>query len=427
MEGYVMGSIRLRKDNGNLFFDFHYLGKRCREQTALKDTKANRKLTEAALAKIEIDIASGQFDYSKYFPNSKNLHLAIQNLFHAVPAMNTNSEFRGIVNETTQTPLLEVFANTWFDEMKISWRRTYIKTIRITLDKYLIVQFGDRMVHSILREDLLAYRSSLGKALGRNGQTLSSRRINAIMLAIRQILNEAADRFHFNTPTQRIKPLKVRKVDIAPFTLDEVQLIINRVRVDYRQYLIVRFFTGMRTGEVDGLKWKYIDFERRQILVRETFTAGEMEDDTKTEQSKREIHIAEVVYQALKIQFEATASLSEFVFCNSEGNPLNLNNFTNRVWAPLLRHLKIAYRKPYMMRHTAATLWLAAGENPEWIARQLGHSSTEMLFRVYSRYVPNMTRQDGSAFERMLASKLQSPQATIAPSTLPQEHTNTTL
>ena len=60
--------------------------------------------------------------------------------------------------------------------------------------------------------------------------------------------------------------------------------------------------------------------------------------------------------------------------------------------------------RPYQMRHTAATLWLAAGENPEWIARQLGHTTTEMLFRVYSRYVPNLTRNDGTAFERMLAA-----------------------
>ena len=58
------------------------------------------------------------------------------------------------------------------------------------------------------------------------------------------------------------------------------------------------------------------------------------------------------------------------------------------------------------MRHTAATLWLAAGENPEWVARQLGHATTEMLFKVYSRYVPNLTRQDGSAMERLLAANL---------------------
>ena len=57
------------------------------------------------------------------------------------------------------------------------------------------------------------------------------------------------------------------------------------------------------------------------------------------------------------------------------------------------------------MRHTAATLWIGSGEAPEWVAKQLGHTTTEMLFKVYSRYVPNLTRRDGAAFERMLAER----------------------
>jgi integrase len=112
-----------------------------------------------------------------------------------------------------------------------------------------------------------------------------------------------------------------------------------------------------------------------------------------------------IVYDALKRQHEATGKLSEYVFCNREGMPLDNKNFTDRVWVPLLRHLGLKLRRPYQMRHTAATLWLASGESPEWIARQLGHSSTEMLFRVYSRYVPNLTRRDGSAIDRLLASR----------------------
>jgi integrase len=71
------------------------------------------------------------------------------------------------------------------------------------------------------------------------------------------------------------------------------------------------------------------------------------------------------------------------------------------------------------MRHTAATLWLASGEAPEWIARQLGHSSTEMLFRVYSRYVPNLTRQDGSAIDRLLATRFATTNAVPAPAPAP--------
>lgn len=81
---------------------------------------------------------------------------------------------------------------------------------------------------------------------------------------------------------------------------------------------------------------------------------------------------------------------------------------TKRVWYPLLSYLGLTKRRPYQTRHTAATLLLASGENPEWVARLLGHSSTEMLFNVYSRYIPNATRQDGSAFDRLIQQQTSS-------------------
>jgi integrase len=63
---------------------------------------------------------------------------------------------------------------------------------------------------------------------------------------------------------------------------------------------------------------------------------------------------------------------------------------------------------------------LASGEAPEWIARQMGHSTTEMLFRVYSRFIPNLTRQDGSAFERLMAAQMQSlPHPVVHPENTP--------
>ena len=69
----------------------------------------------------------------------------------------------------------------------------------------------------------------------------------------------------------------------------------------------------------------------------------------------------------------------------------------------------------FEMRHRAARLWLASGEAPEWVARQLGHSSTQMLFSVYSRFVPNMTRQDGSAIDRLLATRFATGDAGGSP------------
>ena len=172
-----------------------------------------------------------------------------------------------------------------------------------------------------------------------------------------------------------------------------------------RSYLITRFFTGMRSAEINGLRWKCVDFERREILVRETFTQGIFEY-TKNDPSQREIAMSTPVFKALKRQFEITGhgGRDGLVFCSRQGTPIDAKNFTNRIWKPMLVDLDIAYRRPYNTRHTCATLWLASGESPEWAARQLGHANTQMLFSVYSRYVPNLTRNDGSAFERLLTS-----------------------
>ena len=306
----------------------------------------------------------------------------------------------------TNLPLFRAFTGQWITERSVEWRRSHLRTLRSTVNAHLLPRFGDLPIGRITREDVLAFRTTLAALPGRkDGSTLSPKRINSVMAILRQILNEAAERHGFVSPVTTLKPLKMRRTDVRLFSLAEVQLLLSSVRFDYRDYLAVRCFTGMRSGEVDGLQWKYIDFERQLILVRETRVLGE-DEYTKTDGSQREIQMSRVVFDALKRQEKATRSLSRYVFCNREGNPIDNKNFVERIWNPLLRHLGLESRRPYQLRHTAATLWLAAGENPEWIARQLGHANTEMLFKVYSRYVPNLTRQDGSAMERLLTANV---------------------
>lgn len=386
-------------ESGLLFLDFKFLGKRLREQTTLPDTPANRKRLQKALDRIETEIALGSFDYEKTFGKPMPQP--------QVDASETDvGPLSSSVGPTADTPLFRDFAQVWFAEAEVSWRRSYTITQRGAIDKYLIPFFGDKAVGQISKADVLAFRASLAKVPARKSDsTLSNRRVNAVMKPLRQILNEAADRFAFTSAYRNIKPLKMKRSDVSPFSLEEVQRILTTARPDYLQYFTVRFFTGMRTGEVHGLKWKYVDFERRLILVRESIVLNE-EDDLKTDGSLRDIQINQLVFNALKAQHDATARLSEYVFCSRLGKPIDNQNFLNRVWSPLLRHLGLPHRRAYQMRHTAATLWLASGEAPEWIARQLGHTSTEMLFRVYSRYVPNLTRRDGSAMERLLAQHI---------------------
>jgi len=386
-----MGSIRARKTKsgpGHLVIDFRYQGVRCREQTLLEDTPENRKRLKALLAKIEREIAIGSFQYTKYFPHSPRAK-------RFVPQPSSSH---------TGTPLFREFAEVWMVENAPRWKRSVIKSYRYTLDSLLLPRFGHYEVGAITKADILAFRNELATTPSRGGRPKSAARINNIFKPLRGILNEASDRYDFPNPVRNIKKLPEKRKDIQPFTLDEVMLLCREVRRDYQNYLIVRFFTGMRSGEIDGLKWKYVDFDRNLIAIRETVVAQE-EDTPKTQSSYRDIMMLPIVREALLDQRKYTGD-RELVFCNRSGRPIHQNNFRRRIWVPLLKRLGLAVRRPYETRHTAATIWLASGENPEWVARQLGHSNTEMLFRVYSRYIPNLTRKDGTAIKALIEEKI---------------------
>lgn len=391
-----MASINVR--SGKLQVDFRYKGHRCREQTRYTDTPANHSKLKKLLERMEAEILLNTFTYRDYFPKSAKAAFFEELEAKSALAISNRRDSRG-----SEHPTFAEFTDIWLSEKRIEWRDSHNRSVTNLLNCYILPAFGEKIVSDITKAEILQFRSTLAKEPKRKSSSLKAASINKCMAPLRMILNEAADRYDFSSPYKGIKSLKIERFDVQPFTLEEVEYFLQNVRADFRSYYTVRFFTGMRTGEVDGLQWKYIDFERREILIRQTVVHGKM-TYTKTDGSQREIYMSQPVFNALMQQKQVTGK-QQFVFSQRNGKPLAHNNVTKRVWHPTLRYLGLTKRRPYETRHTAATLWLAAGESPEWIARQLGHTTTEMLFRVYSRYVPNLTRHDGSAFDRVLSQE----------------------
>jgi integrase len=381
-----MGHIRTTKA-GYLYFDFFYEGARCKEYTELKETAENMKLMEKAMSKIDSEIALGTFIYLKYFPESKN----VGKLADQQKAANDKMAF-------------DKFARKWYRISKVEWKYSTQQDFYSIMEMHLIPHFKDTDISTITKGVLKEFRSGLALKDGRQGKNMSNKRINNIMAVLRLIINEACDEFNMRSPFDKIEPLTIIQKDINPFSPAEVKTFLNGVRRDFRNYYTTRFFTGMRTAEIDGLQWRYVDFISKKILVRETWQRKRW-DTPKTKRSIRDIMMSPIVEGALREQHLITGHL-DFVFANKRGNPLDHNLVTKRIWYPTLKRLGLQLRTPYQTRHTAATLWLASGENPEWIAKQLGHSSTEMLFSKYSKFVPNLTRKDGSAFERFLENNI---------------------
>jgi len=247
------------------------------------------------LTRVESEISLGTFNYLATFPGSKTgIRLSqrrdgadVGETSGSAALLTSGGAGQGArvaaaSDAAAATPLFRDFAELWVQECGLGWRASHRATVRSTLNRHLIPAFGDVPVGLISKADVLQFRTVLAKHSGRGGNaTLSAKTINRVIQVLGQILGEAVDRFDFVNQVKKVKRLRQSRVEIHPFSMDEVQLLINKVRPDYRDYLVVRFFTGMRTGELHGLRWSRVDFERRQLLVRDAWVRGKL-DETKT-------------------------------------------------------------------------------------------------------------------------------------------------
>jgi len=125
--------------------------------------------------------------------------------------------------------------------------------------------------------------------------------------------------------------------------------------------------------------------------------------------------------QGLKSLQEAEAVLagrepSERVFSAAEGGPMREDVFRKRVWTPLLRRAGVRYRKPHSLRHTFASLLLAAGGPDQilYVQKQLGHHSPEFTLRVYGHLLPRGDRRAVDVLDDPTGATGRNPRATAA-------------
>jgi integrase len=256
-----MAKVTARKETGKLVIDFTYRSVRCREQTALADTPQNRKRASAVVQRIKAAIVDGTFAYGDFFPGSAlatrfDLSGQVSALTPSIPAVVSATAAAAAEASAPATPTFREFTKVWLAEHQVEWRRSHIKVLLSTVEGHLLPYFGDRPVGNITKPDIFAFRAKLADLPGRAQAKMSNKRINGILAPLRQILNDAAERYGFVSPCATLKPLKVRKTDVDPFTLDEVQSILATARRDYHDYFTTRLLTAMRTGEAHGLKWK---------------------------------------------------------------------------------------------------------------------------------------------------------------------------
>lgn len=276
--------------------------------------------------------------------------------------------------------------------VKIKDRKVKSSTLtdyRGAMNYHILPHFGDTPIHEIGYLDVEVFISEL---------KCTNKRINNILVPMRSLMKFALKAGLIDkNPLDLIENLKVSKPDIDPLSMDEVNRFLEVVEPFYRPFFTVAFFTGMRFGEMAGLKWKNVDYKLGVIKVRETRVRGE-EGRPKTAGSVRDVKIMPPVVEALRDQRKITMGRSDYVFLNQKGRPLLPNSINYHIWKPALKKAGLKPRSLYQTRHTFATLMLDGGELPGWVQKMMGHESLKMILERYYSYIKNYERDDGNSF-----------------------------
>jgi integrase len=166
----------------------------------------------------------------------------------------------------------------------------------------------------------------------------------------------------------------------------EVAALADAIPPRFRALVLVAAYTGLRWGELAGLRVKRVDLLHRQITVAEQLleVRGRLAfGPTKTGAGLRTVTLPTVAAEALAehLSVYAEAGPEGLVFPAERGGPIRRSNFTRRVWIPTTRVAGVEGLRFHDLRHTAATLAVAAGASTRELMVRMGHSSSAAALR----------------------------------------------
>lgn len=355
------------KSGKGIEIDFYYEGVRRRETIKLPPTKANLKFAANKRAAILHEIALGTFNYALHFPSSR----------HAATL--------GKLSNKTVGEALEEFLHNTRRKYEASTLRGYKSAINF----HLIPAFGNTQIRKLTAKHINEWLSGL---------TISGKRINNVLIPLRLVLRDAyMDELIDSNPADRIRNLAHRYDDPQPFTPDEMHLILENCTPQSRNLFQFAFWSGLRTSELIALEWRDINWEKGVIQVTRA-SVRKVIKQPKTTAGIRDVLILPGARDALESQKEFSLASGGRIFLNPKTNqPWETDGQIRKLgWIPALKAAGVPYRNPYQTRHTYASILLSLGENPMWVAQQMGHADWGMIRRRYGRWIPDVDKTAGS-------------------------------
>ncbi|HEV2282524.1 MAG TPA: tyrosine-type recombinase/integrase [bacterium] len=281
------------------------------------------------------------------------------------------------------------FAAEWDAKHLVRVRASTAKRYRELLAHQLRPVFGDRLLSEIT---VAAVEAFVAEAV-QSGR-LAPKTVNHALALLKQLLTTAADWGYLAaSPLSKVRKLRLPRRALPIWTFAELRRFLLAAPAEWLPVWIVKVFAGLRPGEAQAMPWQdanWPDFAANKIHVTTSYEARtKVLGAPKTDRSIRDVDMVPTVRRVLEtLPSRAAGGL---VFPGA-GGAMYGRSTMRRAWAQTIIATKVRPISPYALRHTFASLLIAAGKNPLYIARQMGHYSAGFTLEAYGHLMDSPPR-----------------------------------
>jgi len=287
---------------------------------------------------------------------------------------------RGTYLPKAGIPAFEKVADDWLEYKGANVRPSTLEQYKGHVENHLKPFFGKGKINRINFSSVEKFAADCRK------KEITPATLKKLLVTLGQIMSYSVRKgFRESNPVREIEKPKVPKGQMVEFLKPkEIRALIDKAGSEqFKALLTLAATSGMRQGEILGLKWTDVDWFNCQVHVRRTFNHGRFHEP-KSETSHRSIDLGPTVIKSLKEWKVACPPTDlDLVFPNKSGKPYDARNLVNREFNPALRRAGLRTIRFHDLRHTYASLLIERGEHPKYIQNQMGHSSINVTMDVY--------------------------------------------
>ena len=283
-------------------------------------------------------------------------------------------------------------------------KRSTVKNHEHIFEKHLRPRFGVRMVSEITREEIQAYITHLS-TVAHDGIPYAPKTIDHIHDVLSSILRTAVSWGHLrenNARGVRLPKLKTVRPKIA-LTEKQAAVLIAKLPPLPMTLVLLDLVTGLRRGELFGLRWRNFDEEYKNLKIDQAVYEGQF-DSPKTAAGVRAIPLSnETTDLLLKWKSSVRRSDSEsLIFCTRSGKPISPNNILQRFVFPACIELGLPRVTWLTLRRTFSSWAHDKGVPQKVIAQLMGHEKVDTTLNVYTQVMDGSVRDAMSKFGNQL-------------------------